>query len=41
MLIVLSTDLEIAIDHRVLSEDDAVLFDETLLSSDTTSDGEL
>ena len=40
-LIVLSTDLEIAIDHRVLSEDDAVLLDETFLPSDTTTDGEL
>ena len=40
MLILLSTDLEITINHWTLTDRDVVLSDRTFLPSDTTADGE-
>ena len=41
MWIILSTDLEITINYRKLTDDDAVLLDGTFLASDTTTNGQL
>ena len=41
MLIILSTDLEINIDHRTFTIGDAVLSEGTFLLSDKITDGEL
>ena len=37
----LSTDLEVTINYRTLTDDDAVLLDGTFLASDTITNGQL